>query len=204
MRNTTMASATWFCGLGPLGWKLLIFSDFCAIFGGALEMTSSDIFAVSPSPLEYQRKLSKNGIFMCFGNFQAIIYSGKYSWCDLLRCILPTSCPPTIWANFSGILLKPSILEADGILGACCRKAMAPPEAMDFSFSPGLTRLSQFSRFGSFGSAGSHGFRKKVEVYYADAEELVRRSSQRFSASFWAFWIQGGEKPTEHAGQNFP
>ena len=45
---------------------------------------------------------------------------------DRLMCMLSTFCPPVIWAislEFGG---KPSILEANYFLGACCGKAVSP------------------------------------------------------------------------------
>ena len=50
--------------------------------------------------------------------------------------MLPTFCPltidlDTISLEFCG---KPSILAADDLLGACCRKIYDPPKAMDFTF----------------------------------------------------------------------
>ena len=40
--------------------------------------------------------------------------------------MLPTFCPPTIWAISLEFGRKPYILEADDLLGACYRKAMTP------------------------------------------------------------------------------
>ena len=38
---------------------------------------------------------------------------------DLLVCMLPTFCPPMIWVISLEFCVKPSILNADDLLGAC-------------------------------------------------------------------------------------
>ena len=48
--------------------------------------------------------------------------------------MLPTFCPPTIWAISQEICKKPSILDADDILGACYRKAMTPKKLWTLLF----------------------------------------------------------------------
>ena len=53
---------------------------------------------------------------------------------DLLTGMLPTFCPPTIWAISLEFRGKLSILEADDCLGTCCRRGVTPPKAMDFTF----------------------------------------------------------------------
>ena len=58
-----------------------------------------------------------------------------FSGSDLLTCILPTFCSLTLWAISLESYGKPSILEADDFLGACCRKAMTP-ESYGLSSSP--------------------------------------------------------------------
>ena len=57
----------------------------------------------------------------------------SFSASDLVACMLPTVCPPTIWA-ISLEVWGTRHLEADNFLGACCRKAMTQ-KAMDFTFS---------------------------------------------------------------------
>ena len=49
--------------------------------------------------------------------------------------MVPTFCPLTIWAISQEFCRKPYSLEAGDFLGACYRKAMNPPKAMDFTFS---------------------------------------------------------------------
>ena len=51
---------------------------------------------------------------------------------DRLMCMPLTFCPPTIWVISLDFCRKPSILEADDLLGACYRKAMT----QERKFSP--------------------------------------------------------------------
>ena len=57
-----MDSEMCFCGLGPLGWKFSIFSDF-AILWGVWEWCQV-IFTVSPCPLKYQRMLTNKDLYV--------------------------------------------------------------------------------------------------------------------------------------------
>ena len=50
--------------------------------------------------------------------------------------MLPTSCPPTIWAIPLESHRKLSILAADDFLGACYRKAMTPKKLWTLLFPP--------------------------------------------------------------------
>ena len=59
-----------------------------------------------------------------------------FSGSDLLTCMLPTFCPPTIWAISLEFYRKLSILAAGDFLGACYRKAMTPKKLWTFTFSP--------------------------------------------------------------------
>ena len=45
---------------------------------------------------------------------KVLVFSGSH----LLTCMLPTFCPPTIWAISQEFCRKPSMLEADDFLGA--------------------------------------------------------------------------------------
>ena len=60
-----------------------------------------------------------------FPNIQGEVKLYYFSGSDLLTCMLPTFCPPTIWAilEYRG---EPSILETDNFFEACCRKATTP------------------------------------------------------------------------------
>ena len=51
-----------------------------------------------------------------------------------LTCMLPTFCPPTIWAISLEFYRKLSILAADDFLGACYRKAMTPQKLWTLPF----------------------------------------------------------------------
>ena len=48
--------------------------------------------------------------------------------------MLPTFCPPTIWAISLEFYRKLSILAADDFLGACYRKAMTPKKLWTLLF----------------------------------------------------------------------
>ena len=70
-------------------------------------------------------KINSGGYFCaCFIRKKVKFYS--FSGPDLSMCMLPTFCPPTIWANSLEFCGKPYILEADDFLGTCYRKAMTP------------------------------------------------------------------------------
>ena len=60
----------------------------------------------------------------------------SFSGSDLLTCMLPTFCPPTIWPMSLELCRKPYILEADDFLAACYRKAMTPKTLWTLHFSP--------------------------------------------------------------------
>ena len=80
------------------------------------------------------------GRFFCRTRWGAFSGSGEskvlvfFSGSDLLTCMLPTFCPPTIWTTSLEFYRKPSILAADDFLGACYRKAMTPKKLWTLLF----------------------------------------------------------------------
>ena len=58
----------------------------------------------------------------------------SFSGSDLLTCMLPTFCQPTIWTTSLEFYRKPCILAADDLLGACYRKAMTPKKLWTLLF----------------------------------------------------------------------
>ena len=52
--------------------------------------------------------------------------SSPFQGLILLNVHAPYICPPTIWLSHWNFVGNPSSLEADDLLGACCREAMPP------------------------------------------------------------------------------
>ena len=74
-------------------------------------------------------------VFGCVGFLGVFWRLPKFQWfsgSDILTCMLPTFCLPTISLELCG---KPSILEADDFLGACYRKARTPNKLWTLFFS---------------------------------------------------------------------
>ena len=58
--------------------------------------------------------------------------------------MLPTFCPPTIWAISLEFYRKLSILTADDFLGACYRKAMTPKKLWTLLFPQIYKKIKDF------------------------------------------------------------
>ena len=68
--------------------------------------------------------------------------------------MLPTFCPPTIWAISLEFRGKPFILEADDFLGACCRKAMTPKKLWTLLFPIKVRQEKRAQRWTFWGRVG--------------------------------------------------
>ena len=80
--------------------------------------------------------------------------------------MLPTCCPPTMWAIYLKFRRDTSILETDNFLGTCCRKAVTPK-------SYGLYLFPDFSSVLGEGKGRSWG--RREDWFLLKAEGFPRR-----------------------------
>ena len=102
--------------------------------------------------------------------------------------MLPTCCPPTIWAISLEFCGKPSILDSDDFLGACCRKAMTPKKLWT-SLSPkslAILKCDGKSQANAILFAMLHG-NKKVSPYrgLVGNGDVYDRKSLRFAIAIF-------------------